>query len=276
MSLSLSAGLGSGLGPWADALIPASWRGIPFSILNEEVTHGRRTALHQYPFRDESYNEDLGLGPRRFTFSGFLIGDDVLSQADALDAAVDTPNAGTLIHPALGQIFASLVSFTRRTTFDRGRVIDVQLAFVEQGSLLFPTASSDTGSAVDDGTAGVDQSSSSDFTTDVAGPIGQPGLTPSPPPTGIITQAVAGAIGTVEDTVGGFTGLVTPMLGDAAMLAGAVTGMPGGYFGRYAGGALGALLPVGSTVSGVLAAGVGLAAGVSGAIANVIALAQAI
>ena len=45
-----------------DSLQPASWRGMGFAVTGGRVRAGRRKALHEYPFRDGVWVEDMGSG----------------------------------------------------------------------------------------------------------------------------------------------------------------------------------------------------------------------
>ena len=50
---------------WAQ-LKPASFRGVPF-VVQEGTSHfGRRNQIHEYPFRDTPWVEDLGQQARAF------------------------------------------------------------------------------------------------------------------------------------------------------------------------------------------------------------------
>ena len=50
---------------WQSQLRPCSFRGVPFAIISEEGSHGRRQAVHEYPYRDTAWIEDMGRGTRR-------------------------------------------------------------------------------------------------------------------------------------------------------------------------------------------------------------------
>ena len=52
--------------PWRDNLLSASFRGIPFKVLDTTTQVGRRNVLHQFPFKDVPYVEDLGKNWNRF------------------------------------------------------------------------------------------------------------------------------------------------------------------------------------------------------------------
>lgn len=149
---------------WQARLRPASFRGVPFGVEAESGSAGRRGRVHEYPFRDMPYTEDLGRRARRWRIQAFVIGDDADLQRDALISACEVKGAGELIHPTLGNLQVQVdpdtpIEWVER--WDEGRVIAVQLAFVEPGQLQFPTAGDDTQEAT--------RSSASDAFTASAG-----------------------------------------------------------------------------------------------------------
>ena len=85
-------------------LVGASFRGVPFFVdSSERGGGGRRIVTHEFPGRDDPFVEDLGRGARTFRIEGYVIGDDYLSQRDALLSALeDQEGPGTLLHPYYG------------------------------------------------------------------------------------------------------------------------------------------------------------------------------
>lgn len=127
----------------------ASFRGIPFSVLASDGTFGRRNALHEYPFRDDVWVEDLGRQARRINLVGYLIGDDVIDQRDRFIRAAESEDTGELIHPTLGSMTVSLMTAKISEKWDEGRVFQMMLSFVESGLREFPAGETDTGDEVD-------------------------------------------------------------------------------------------------------------------------------
>ena len=60
---------------WREKLRPASFRGVPFKVVDDKTPVGRRVVVHEYPRRDSSYPEDNGkktrMLSRRQTWSVF-------------------------------------------------------------------------------------------------------------------------------------------------------------------------------------------------------------
>jgi prophage DNA circulation protein len=112
----------------------AMFRGVPFHVVAAQVRKGRRLAIHEYPFRDGGWAEDMGRSLRTYAFSGYLIGDLASVMQLALDNAIETKGPGTLIHPTLGSLQVAVLSASTSVHRDKGRVIEVAFEFIEQGN----------------------------------------------------------------------------------------------------------------------------------------------
>lgn len=55
---------------WFEHIHPASFRGVPFAVVSAEGVFGRRQAVHEYPYRNTAWVEDLGRGTRKLTIRG--------------------------------------------------------------------------------------------------------------------------------------------------------------------------------------------------------------
>lgn len=131
----------------SDNLRPASFRGVPFQVESTELGAGRRTQLHEYPRRDKPYVEDLGRAARDLAFSGFVVGEDYVDQANALLGALEEPGPGTLIHPWFGTLTVSLKD-SARVSFDAALgQARFSMSFVEAGELEFPSSETSTQAA---------------------------------------------------------------------------------------------------------------------------------
>jgi prophage DNA circulation protein len=128
---------------WRERKQGASFRGVPFWLDADSVNVGRRTQLHEFPQRDQPFVEDLGRRTRQYKFSGFVVGDDCLSQRDRLLTALDTPGPGELVHPWFGRMTVTAgdceVSHARNAM---GQV-SFSLVFID-GMLAFPVQSANT------------------------------------------------------------------------------------------------------------------------------------
>lgn len=127
-------------------LLPASFRGAPFAVINSSYAGGRRVALHQYPGRDDPWAEDMGRSARRWRFRGFIVDGDVLFfggpiqlQRALLIAALEAKGSGLLIHPTIGPVTVSVESFDVGEELTAGTTSSVEISFVEAGKQKFPS-----------------------------------------------------------------------------------------------------------------------------------------
>ncbi|WP_340620308.1 DNA circularization protein [Xenorhabdus siamensis] len=136
---------------WAEHLHPASFRGVPFAVVSGESVFGRRQAVHEYPYRDTAWLEDLGRATRRITIRGFIIQNsavydapDVITQRKNLVAACETGSTGTLVHPTLGELTVSVTESGLRMTesMESGRVFEFTLTVIESGLKVFAVTNS--------------------------------------------------------------------------------------------------------------------------------------
>ncbi len=118
-------------------LRPASYKGKKFNLAEPSNSeHGRRNILHEYPFRDIPYSEDLGRSARVFSvIAGFMDKSDALAFIELLEE----PGPGKLIHPWYGSVVAMLkmpakISWPK---FDGG-LITIDISFVEAGENTEP------------------------------------------------------------------------------------------------------------------------------------------
>ena len=146
-AISSALGLTSDPGwQWRDNINAASFRGVPFAVTNGEGVFGRRVAVHEYPFKDSVYVEDLGRSTRKFTVRGFLIqgskvysAPDVFTQRDNLIAACEQSGVATLVHPTLGEmsVFVPDGGLQINESSDSERVFEFTLTCIEGGEKEF-------------------------------------------------------------------------------------------------------------------------------------------
>ena len=138
---------------WQSQLRASSFRGVPFAVVAEEGSHGRRQAVHEYPWRDTAWIEDIGRATRRFIIRGFLIqnsqvygGGDAITQRQSLIAACEAKESGTLIHPTLGELTVSIPENGLRISgsTENGRVFEFTLMAIESGLKVFAVTDSTT------------------------------------------------------------------------------------------------------------------------------------
>jgi prophage DNA circulation protein len=217
--------------PWQDDLLPASFAHVPFMYENCALTGGRRGPDHEFPFRDDTYSEDLGEKKHEHKITGYVIGDDFMAQRVALVEVLTLPGPHTFVHPYLGPLVVMVRSWTANDDRADGRRTKFEFTFVEAGEQPSPTSQSDTsGDAID---AADDLDDDLDDAFSLAWDVSTGGLLTA------ATQMLGGLTGALDtllsfpglaieglaEIVGGLGGLVS----DAVGLASAVTGLFGGY-----------------------------------------------
>ncbi|QHC36463.1 DNA circularization protein [Komagataeibacter xylinus] len=221
-----------------DLFIPAIWRGVPFLVRDGGVTGGRRAAVHQYPYRDDPWIEDMGRAPRVLTLSGRLVGDDVYLQRAALLAACELEGPGLLIHPSLGPVQCSLVEpITLRDSGMAQREVQFEMVLMQAGSRLYPNLLINTQSAILVAVAGAVIAVADILATQLSS------ISSAAPCIGLGAQNVASAWGAGASAAGR----------DPGAIANETSGLTS-YNGRYAGGSLATPAPAGATVASQRAA----------------------
>lgn len=136
---------------WYQTLAKASFRGVAFKTFGNVAEFGRRNSLHEYPFRDKPWVEDLGRATRVFRISGFLLaspsnpsGADLIPSRDSFIEACETGGTGDLVLPTYKSFKASLIKMEVEEAWDRGRMFHLRMTFIESGDLTFPTATYNT------------------------------------------------------------------------------------------------------------------------------------
>jgi hypothetical protein len=117
---------------FADGLRPASYKGVPFGVLDAQDGRGRNTVTHEFPLRDKVFVEDMGRAKRTISLTAFVIGPGYEARRDALLAVLEQPGPGTLVHPWLGTFQVSLVSPVNVAhSAESGGYVTFQLQFAE-------------------------------------------------------------------------------------------------------------------------------------------------
>jgi prophage DNA circulation protein len=220
-------------GSWHQQLQPGSWRGVPFVLDTGDIAAGRRVAIHEYPYRDDAWAEDLGKLPRRFSIQAFIVGDDCYAQRDQMLRAVEQSGAGTLVHPTLGSIQCVLLEFQCADRRERGRVVELQFSFIVAGDVKYPSTATATAKLVTGAAAKLNIASTADLGSTLSR-------------IGTIAKAAT-------STVVHYTAIASSIVGDAARVFNAVRGLQG-FHGRYATGSRSTLQSANATVHSLLSA----------------------
>jgi len=139
---------------WRSKLKEAKFRDVSFFVDGSTTSVGRRNIIHEYPFQDQAYVEDIGGKANQFTINAHVIQQPPLfnyfKARDKLIKALNTRGSGNLIHPYLGEKQVAVVgnpTFTE--TFTQGGMATFSITFVETRDNLYPIESPDLVSALD-------------------------------------------------------------------------------------------------------------------------------
>lgn len=119
---------------WLKTLFPASFKGVPFQTEHDEEEGGRRIVIHEFPMRDDPFNEDLGEAKREFEITAYVASDNVESEAGALLAVMAQRGPGTLVLPTHGPLWVRCLTFKRNREKDKAGKIAISAKFVREGA----------------------------------------------------------------------------------------------------------------------------------------------
>lgn len=134
---------------WRDNLRSASFRDIPFKVMSVTTEGGRRAVLHQMPFKDLPFVEDLGRIAGVYNVVGYVVQSagnsyDYFTERESLKDALDRSGAATLVHPFYGEIEVNLTGKYRiDESFAEGGLARFQMTFTEAGAIEYPVAVAD-------------------------------------------------------------------------------------------------------------------------------------
>jgi prophage DNA circulation protein len=219
----------------------ASFRGVPFKVQAARVKKGRRWAVHEYPYVDGGWPEDMGRALRTYSFSGYLIGDAAPVMQLLLDNAIETKGPGLLMHPTIGALQVGLLSSSTAVQWDKLRVIQIEFEFIEVGSSIFPLMIIATVISV---LAAADSALTATGTSFAA--VATPAAVIGPPVL-VESQTVASSFAAAV-TAGGAN--PTAIISMAAALPPPDSNTT---YGRYGAGSASVMLPIGTTVASLQA-----------------------
>lgn len=204
---------------WRKQLQPASFKGVPFEVLSDSSTFGRRIQVHEFVQRDQPYCEDLGRITRRFSVNAFFGGDDCLDKRDAFLAAIDEDATGELVLPTWGAMQATALPGSVDHSREDGGVVWISLEFVESGDKGYPVATPATDAQLGDAAGGVLDAGSNWF-TDAMGAVDTARVNIA-----AMTSSVTAAYGLVTGTIG----TITRTVASAADLANMALNAPANF-----------------------------------------------
>jgi len=118
---------------WEKNLQDASWRGVPFDVMNVRGRKDRALAEYEVPYVHGGVGDDLAWGIQRISMVAVFWGVDYEQRLEALLKALDEIGPGELIHPTRGKIRALVVSMEEPYTAEEPDYCAMPIEFIETG-----------------------------------------------------------------------------------------------------------------------------------------------
>lgn len=120
-------------------LIPASFRGVHFLVPSGTAEGGRHAIKHEYPDASTRYVEDNGRCVPDFKLKCVVHGPSAIGRLKQLQAALDAPGPGTLIHPLYGRQFVQVLGpYSLKHDDNTVGVYEIDVTFAVTGPPSFP------------------------------------------------------------------------------------------------------------------------------------------
>ena len=119
---------------WKDTLLPPSFRGAPFEVLQTRDHGSHAVAPHEYPYLDGGEAEDMGRKARHITITAAIWGEQYETALEKLSKALDERGAAELIHPVFGSVKAQAMDWDITHTAERPNYAEVTMEFMVAGT----------------------------------------------------------------------------------------------------------------------------------------------
>lgn len=121
---------------WAKTLLPASIDGVPFYVDSDELSGGRRAAIHEFAGGETSLIEDQGRRTSMFDVTAYVTGDAADSRANRLVAVLDAPGPRLAILPIDGGKTVHVLEWRRARSKDKNGYIAIDLRAALPGTAI--------------------------------------------------------------------------------------------------------------------------------------------
>lgn len=125
---------------WRERLEKASFQELGFLTEDFSISGGYRVAVHEYPFQDAPYPENMGKKAEEFSVNAYFIGANYDIKALEFHELITSQPEGELNHPMLGTANVHLLTWQRSETTAEGGICRYQLKFVRSGKQRFPSS----------------------------------------------------------------------------------------------------------------------------------------
>ncbi|HGH3372454.1 TPA: DNA circularization protein [Kluyvera cryocrescens] len=127
-----------------ESLREASFRNVPFYLVDNEGVSGRRAIPRAYPKKEIGWTEDNGAILGQQQINAKLVGDDFQSALERLLNALNQPGPGELVHPWYGRQKVQIGRVTHRLTTEEGDIAYISFEVFEAGERLYPVSTENT------------------------------------------------------------------------------------------------------------------------------------
>lgn len=112
--------------------LSASYKGVPFYVVEASSEHGRREATAEFPWGEQTAYADMGIKLRTYSIRAEFRENTHVEDSQALIEACESPGPGTLVHPTRGPLTVGCRSCRVSDDIETGAgYTTVDLEFVE-------------------------------------------------------------------------------------------------------------------------------------------------
>lgn len=120
------------IGCYIPTYLPASFKGVPFDAMEASSEHGRRGAVGEFPFGEDTAYADLGRKANTYSIQARFVENNHVAMSAMLIAAVESPGPGPLVHPTRGLLTVACTSLkVRDNVLEEQGVTYADMEFVE-------------------------------------------------------------------------------------------------------------------------------------------------
>ena len=117
---------------WKNHLLPASYKGFGFKVLDDKFAGGKSLSIHSYPYVDGDHVEDMGRTARKISLNIILYGNDYERRLQKLIPLLEEQGAGELVHPVYGSMLNMIIAdFEASHVPDEEDCCRISVSFVE-------------------------------------------------------------------------------------------------------------------------------------------------
>lgn len=119
---------------WHTILQDASFKGVPFEVVNIDESNGKAIAEHSCAFEDGVELEEMGLSGQQIQLSVVFYGKQYTTRLKRLLKALESKGAGVLVHPVFGRMNKMLaVSWQLRHDAENVDYCTLDITFRQSG-----------------------------------------------------------------------------------------------------------------------------------------------